>query len=308
MKKYIIITLVSVFGLIYTGAYAQDSFIIEGKIITKDGEPLIGADIKEENTNNITTTDIDGKFTLTLSGKDAVVEVSSIGFKSLRLPADFNFSEVIIEKDYKDRRGYINCGYSSSTLIPYNTGTFKELNSSITTVFSAGRDFYLNTKKPGIKKLKYGFAFDIFSMSYNCYSFNDKKMFKARDESYVDDIQIGMKIGPTVVFSPSRNWNYRIYAQYNPAYAGLLFDTDFDSSEFQGFSNSAVAGFTISYGFIGLGVEYKHTGVKYSKGDENMDYNYINNYGSEPDSGSLAESEALGILEGKTKFNSVSFF
>lgn len=37
-------------------------------------------------------------------------------------------------------------------------------------------------------------------------------------------------------------------------------------------------------------------------------YNYILSGGSEPDSGSLAESEALGILEGKTKFNSLRFF
>lgn len=307
MKKYLILTLASLLGLVYTSAYAQEGFTIEGKVITKDGEPFIGAEIKEENTENSTTTDLDGNFVITLSGKDAVVEISSIGFKSLRLPADFNFSKVILEKDYKERRGFINIGYSSSTLVPYNKGTFNELSSSLGCAGSAGWDFYLNTKKPGLKKVKYGFAFDMLSISYNCYSFDDKKMFKAYDESYVDDVQIGIKIGPTLVFSPSRNWNYRIYAQYCPAYAMLLFDTDYhDTSEFKGFSNGAVTGFTVSYGFIGLGVEYKHTGIKYSKCDEDMDY--ISSAGSEPNPETMAESEAMGILDGKTKFNSLRFF
>ena len=48
------------------------------------GEPIIGASVLEEGTTNGTITDFDGNFTITV-GKDAMVVISYVGYKSQQL-------------------------------------------------------------------------------------------------------------------------------------------------------------------------------------------------------------------------------
>lgn len=52
---------------------------ITGKIIDKNGEPLIGANIVEKGTTNGTVTDIDGVFSLSIA-EGAVLYISYIGY------------------------------------------------------------------------------------------------------------------------------------------------------------------------------------------------------------------------------------
>ena len=53
---------------------------ISGMVLDKEGEPIIGANIKEVNTSNGVITDINGYFTIFVSPK-AILEVSYIGYK-----------------------------------------------------------------------------------------------------------------------------------------------------------------------------------------------------------------------------------
>jgi TonB-linked SusC/RagA family outer membrane protein len=55
---------------------------IKGKITDSDGLPLPGATIVEKGTTNGTTSDIDGNYTLTVSGVNAVIQISYIGFET----------------------------------------------------------------------------------------------------------------------------------------------------------------------------------------------------------------------------------
>ena len=52
--------------------------------IVKDvtGEPLPGVNIMEKGTTNGTITDVDGKFTLSVKGTNAVLTVSFVGYAS----------------------------------------------------------------------------------------------------------------------------------------------------------------------------------------------------------------------------------
>lgn len=59
---------------------------VTGKVVDANGEPVIGATIKEQGTANGTITDFDGSFTLDVAD-NAMLEVSYIGYKSQELKA-----------------------------------------------------------------------------------------------------------------------------------------------------------------------------------------------------------------------------
>src|SRR5688572_3951400 len=58
------------------------SLTVAGEV-TADGAPLPGVSIFEKGTNNGTTTDSQGKFTLQVASPDAVLTFSFIGYRTL---------------------------------------------------------------------------------------------------------------------------------------------------------------------------------------------------------------------------------
>ena len=61
-------------------AWAQ-SVVVTGTVISsEDGQPLPTVTVREKNTNNGMTTDMNGRYRLTVSGKDAVLVFSFVGF------------------------------------------------------------------------------------------------------------------------------------------------------------------------------------------------------------------------------------
>lgn len=57
--------------------------IITGIVTDRDDEPLPGATVKVQNTSNGVTTDLEGIFSLTVEGKDPVLEISYVGMKPM---------------------------------------------------------------------------------------------------------------------------------------------------------------------------------------------------------------------------------
>jgi TonB-linked SusC/RagA family outer membrane protein len=55
---------------------------INGRVVDSKGQPLPGANILEKGTNNGVQTDLDGKFYLTISNKNAILSISYLGFVS----------------------------------------------------------------------------------------------------------------------------------------------------------------------------------------------------------------------------------
>lgn len=67
-------------------AASAQSKKVTGRVVDANGEPVIGATIKEQGTANGTITDFDGNFTLDVAD-NAMLEVSYIGYKSQELQA-----------------------------------------------------------------------------------------------------------------------------------------------------------------------------------------------------------------------------
>ena len=59
---------------------------VQGQVVDKQGEAVIGAYVKQEGTNKGTVTDVDGKFSLPVP-KDAVLVVGYVGMKEARAKA-----------------------------------------------------------------------------------------------------------------------------------------------------------------------------------------------------------------------------
>ena len=82
-----------------TGAFllAQDGYAVTGKIVDEYG-PVIGATVIEQGTATGTMTDVDGNFSLLVSGPEAQVEISCMGyapqvFKASQIPGTITLKE-----------------------------------------------------------------------------------------------------------------------------------------------------------------------------------------------------------------------
>ena len=59
---------------------SEGKVTLKGVVVDASGEPLIGVNIKEKGTENGAITDLNGEFSLTVSGADAVLQFSYVGY------------------------------------------------------------------------------------------------------------------------------------------------------------------------------------------------------------------------------------
>ncbi len=77
MKR--ILTSIAVLLAACATVFAQGGYQVKGVVVDEMG-PVIGATVMEQGTSNGTSTGLDGDFILTVSGPDAVIEISCIGY------------------------------------------------------------------------------------------------------------------------------------------------------------------------------------------------------------------------------------
>ncbi|MBR2746903.1 MAG: carboxypeptidase-like regulatory domain-containing protein, partial [Bacteroidales bacterium] len=97
MKRILTAVFVVLASLTSTTVLAQGGYQVKGVVVDAVG-PVIGAAVVQQGTTNGTSTGIDGDFVLNVSDKDAVIEISCIGyatltFKASEVPADITLAE-----------------------------------------------------------------------------------------------------------------------------------------------------------------------------------------------------------------------
>ena len=80
---YRIALIFAIMALSCVNAFAQQ---VKGTVKDSAGEPVMGAAVVVEGTTNGTTVDLDGNFVLNAVPSDAVLVVSSIGYKTAHVP------------------------------------------------------------------------------------------------------------------------------------------------------------------------------------------------------------------------------
>ena len=109
MRK--IITLIAILLLGLTQALAQ-GYKVRGVIEDETG-PVIGATVMEAGTSNGVPTGLDGEFELIVSGADASVEVSCIGYASQTFKASAFPSRLILSEDQNFLSEVVVIGYGT---------------------------------------------------------------------------------------------------------------------------------------------------------------------------------------------------
>ena len=110
----------------------QQGTKVTGVITDTNGESIIGASVVEKGTTNGTTTDIDGRYELDLSGKNAVLSISYLGYATQEIRVDGRQNiNIQLYEDSKALEEVVVVGYGqqkkSSVVSAINTVSTKEL-------------------------------------------------------------------------------------------------------------------------------------------------------------------------------------
>lgn len=112
----------------YVQDVQQQGNVVKGKVVDANGEPVIGATIKEVGTDNGTVTDIDGIFTINTQ-LNANLEISFIGYQSQTLKAVAGKKlTVILKEDTKILDEVVVVGYGTQKKVNL-TGSVSTINS-----------------------------------------------------------------------------------------------------------------------------------------------------------------------------------
>ena len=91
--------------------------IVTGVIVDKSGETVIGANVAEKGANNITITDIDGKFSLNVA-PNAVLQISYIGYSTLDVPTvGKDKLNIVLHEDVQSLEELVVVGYGTQKKI-----------------------------------------------------------------------------------------------------------------------------------------------------------------------------------------------
>ncbi|MGN1219802.1 MAG: SusC/RagA family TonB-linked outer membrane protein [Candidatus Cryptobacteroides sp.] len=116
----------AIFLMLSQSAFAQ-SFAVRGKVVDSKNEPVIGAGVVEKGTNNGAVTDEEGRFSLSVSGKDAVLVITSLGYEAIELPLAGRASVNVVMKDDAEL-------LADAVVVGYGTQMRKTVTGSIASV------------------------------------------------------------------------------------------------------------------------------------------------------------------------------
>lgn len=219
-------------------------------------------------------------FTLSAEGQDVVTDRAGSGTEDVRetLPTTLPTQPEAVadegtDKDddddrvWKKRRKYFNFSYHIGNLKPADHDSYG-CDSEMGFGMDVGRTWYLH-KRPLAGLMKVGLDATFLSVSYD----------KLGEIAYPDDlfgivmgggdgmmgeldemvdignhrIDVGMQVGPSLTVNPVKALMLRAYFHYCPTYSMLLVDDDFCSN----YASLFTYGLSVSYGFIGVGVEHR---------------------------------------------------
>ena len=108
-------------------AMAQRGITVKGTVVDTEGLPVIGAGVTIKGTTTGAAADLDGNFTVAVSGEDAVLEVSALGYvtQEIRVGKQRNF-KVVLQEDAQS--------LEATVVVAYGTQTKATVTGALTTI------------------------------------------------------------------------------------------------------------------------------------------------------------------------------
>ncbi len=102
---------------------------VKGVVVDDQGEPVIGAVVHEEKTNNATVTDIDGNFMLNLQTKKPVIKITYVGMKPVTIDVKESFYNVTMYSSIENLDEVVVVAYGQQKKVTV-TGAVSAIGSS----------------------------------------------------------------------------------------------------------------------------------------------------------------------------------
>ena len=100
-------------AFLFVASASAQNITVNGTVTSSgDGLPLIGVNVKVQNTNTGAVSDFDGNFSISNVVPGAVLEFTYLGFESKELPAQSKMSIALIE-DNESLEEIVLIGYGS---------------------------------------------------------------------------------------------------------------------------------------------------------------------------------------------------
>lgn len=125
IKRILSLICISMFLLCGQNIYAQQREI-KGTVTDTQGDPLVGVTVSIKGTTKGTMTDIDGKYTLSVSNTDKTLSASYIGMKPNEKPITGNIIDFVMED--------LSSELDEVVVIGYGTVKRKDLTGSVSSV------------------------------------------------------------------------------------------------------------------------------------------------------------------------------
>lgn len=182
------------------------------------------------------------------------------------------------ESEIKTRRPkYFNIGYVLQQDVTLETG--EVIKPEFGATLNRGRTYFFH-KKPIAKFLNIGIDATWIDLNY--------AMYKPFTETTLHQAEIGVQVGPSITLTPAKRLQLHLYGRFAPTFA-LRYDGDVVGGNY---ASMFVAGGNLSFGFFGIGAEYRKS--------NNMTY-------KEFGGGKLGEALG-GLIGGKDEDNTTEAF
>ncbi len=126
MKRIVSIVTMLVLGAAL--AFAQNNITVTGTVLDETGQPMIGVGVVQQGTTNGATTDIDGKYSVTVP-RGANLEFSFVGYATQVIPANSASINVSLEPD--------NTVLEETVVIGYGVQRKSDVTGAISSVKAA---------------------------------------------------------------------------------------------------------------------------------------------------------------------------
>ena len=138
--------------------FAQNARTVSGIVTESDGTPVVAAMVIEKGTMNGASTDIDGKYSIRVSDKDIVLEISCIGFETLEVPVSGTqaIANATLKQDNMLIDDAIVIGYGVQNRRDVTTSIVSMKAEDMTNKTNADFREMMAAKMPGVQVLQLG--------------------------------------------------------------------------------------------------------------------------------------------------------